>query len=136
MPGGGLMSVWNLAASGPRALAVAIAFAAALKFLQWLIVFLADRRDTRDERLDDRERDIETRMNRRLAHVEAELDRYREATMLLVNAMVKKDPANTVLGEVARILRATRPIATLDLDELIGRLGGAGSEGGGDARGH
>jgi hypothetical protein len=45
MPGGELMSALNLGVSGPSAVALAIAFAALLRFAKWLIEFVFRRVD-------------------------------------------------------------------------------------------
>lgn len=100
---------------------VGVGIWAALRFIRWLAEFVAARHDNRSDRLDKQERDLEDRFNARLRHVEQDLDRYREATMLLVNALAERDPQNKALSDVARILRTTVPIspADPDLDELI-----------------
>lgn len=96
------------------AVALAIAFAASLRFLKWLVPFICQRLDERADRIDEREQAVERRMVKRLEHVELELSKYREALMLLFNRMAEKDPADPVLRTVARILHEAVP---LDLGE-------------------
>lgn len=96
---------------GGRALAVAIMFVAAFKFLRWLVEFVFARVDV--SRSD---------LGKRLKHVELELDAYREATFLLLGAIAKLAPENPVLATASQILRKIPPRATLDIDELFKRL--------------
>lgn len=108
---------------GPLALALAIAFAAALRFLKWLVPFVCQRLDQRADRLEAREQAVERRMVARLEHVELELELYREALMLLFNRMAEKDPADPVLRDVARILRQAVPLDLSEPDQdLIDKL--------------
>lgn len=85
-----------------------------LRFIRWAIEFIAGRLDRRSDRLDVREQAIEERFNARLRHVEQELDRYRQATMLLVNALAERDPQNQALRDVGRILRSAVPVVRDD----------------------
>lgn len=75
-----------------------------LRFLRWAIEFASKRFDVRSSRIDQRERALEQRFNDRLRHVEDELDKYRRATMLLVNRMARRTPQDPVLVQVAEIL--------------------------------
>lgn len=111
---------------GGTAIGISVALAAALRFVRWFSEFLAKRLDARADRLDRAEQAIERRMNKRLEHVEAELARYRLATMKLMGAFAEIAPGNPVLAEVAKILRETMPIVPPDgkLDGLIDKLGG------------
>lgn len=113
--------------SGPRLLAGALVFVGGLRFARWAIEFVAERLDSRADRLTEREDAVERRFNLRLKHVEQELDRYREATMLLVNAFAEIEPGNPVLSEVAKILRRSVPVAppSAELDGLMDRLSAA-----------
>jgi division protein CdvB (Snf7/Vps24/ESCRT-III family) len=77
---------------------------AGLRFVRWLVEFIAKRLDVRSARMDAREKQLEAKFNSRLHHVEQELDKYRRATMLLVNRMAAKNPTDRVLLEVAEIL--------------------------------
>jgi hypothetical protein len=98
-----------------------------LRFIRWLVEFAFKRMDVRATRLDTREKALEARFNDRLRHVELELNRYRQATMLLVNALAERDPTNRVLSEVARILNTAIPIVPPrpDLENLAGKAGEA-----------
>lgn len=98
-----------------------------LRFLRWAIEFVCKRMDLRSTRLDTREKALETRFNDRLRHVETELDRYRRATMLLVNALAERNPKDPALIEVARILGSAVPMPPYNpsLDELARKAGGA-----------
>lgn len=108
---------------GSLAVAAAIAFAALLRFLKWLVPFICQRLDQRADRIDEREQAVERRMVKRLEHVEHELELYREALMLLFNRMAEKDPADPVLRDVARILRRAVPIDFGEPDQdLIDQL--------------
>lgn len=119
------MGELSLVSSAPLAAASIAAFA----FLRWLIPFACQRLDARADRLERREKDVESRMNKRLEFVELELDLYRSATMKLVNRMAEKLPADPILQEVARMLRiAPRPTASLD--ELAEKLAAIPATGG------
>lgn len=113
------------ASAGGYAVAVAIGGAGVLRFVRWLIEFIARRLDIRADRIDAREEAIERRMIKRLEHVERELEATREALMLMINRMAEKDPADPVLRDVARILRNAIPIVERrdDLEGLIEQLG-------------
>lgn len=114
---------------GSLALAIAIAFAAALRFLKWFVPFICQRLDERADRIDAREQAVERRMIKRLEHVEGELEKYREAVMLLINRMAEKDPADPVLRDVARILRKAVPIDFGEPDQdLIDKLDKGGKQ--------
>lgn len=116
---------------GSYALAIAIVFAATLRFLKWLLPFVAQRIDARAEWIDGREKAIERRMIKRLEHVEHELANYSEALMLLFNRMAEKDPTDPVLLDVARILRRAVPIDLAEPDQdLIDKLGGSHAQAG------
>lgn len=96
---------------------------AVLRFIRWFAEFVAKRLDLRSTRLDQRERDLEQRFNARLQQIEQELDRYRRATMRLVNRMAQQLPQDPVLAEVAEILRAAVPMPTDGLGgDLMDRL--------------
>lgn len=125
-----------LAQGGPRLIAAAIAFVGTLRFIKWAAPFVFERLDARADRIDKRELEIQRRFNLRLRHVELELDRYRRATMALVNALAKKDPANPVLTEVATILSSAMPMVPEDpeLDQLLARAGDAVETNQGGAR--
>lgn len=83
--------------------AVIIAF---IRFVRWSVEFVWGRLDMRTNRVEARERDLEARINARLNIVETELGIYREATMVLVEALSKRDPANPALLRVAHLLRS------------------------------
>jgi hypothetical protein len=96
---------------------------AALRFVRWFIEFLAKRFDLRAARLDQRELAIEEKFNARLRTVEQELDRYRRATMRLVNRLATQLPQDPVLAEVAEILRSAVPMPKDDLGgDVMDRL--------------
>lgn len=76
---------------------------------RWAVEFMTGRLDKRASALEDRERLLERRFDARLRHLEKELEQYREATMVLVNALAERDPANPALKEVAQILRRAVP---------------------------
>lgn len=88
--------------------AVAIA---TFTFLRWLIPFVFARLDVGAAAL-----------GRQMKELKAELDRYRDATMLLVNELALKDPANPVLREAARILRSTPTRPSMEVDEIVSGL--------------
>lgn len=85
---------------------------AGFKFVRWLVEFIFARLDIRRSQL-----------GQRLRHVELELDNFREAVFILMNALAAKDPTNKALQEAAERLRKT-PRATLELDDLEARLRG------------
>jgi hypothetical protein len=87
-----------------------------LRFIRWLVEFICKRQDIRTGRLDDRERNLEARFNARLAHVEQELELYREATARLVQRVAEVFPADPVLRDVAEILRKAIPFDNMDAD--------------------
>lgn len=93
------------------------------RFLRWIIEFIAKRVDIRAARLDLREKSLEQKFNDRLRHVEQELERYRRATMLLVNRMATQNPKDPVLSDVANILSTTYSFVAADqeLDDLARR---------------
>src|SRR5690348_8334767 len=98
---------------------------AGLRFLRWAIELVCKRLDHRAARMDERERTLEDKFNSRLAHVERELELYREALMFLVNAVAANDPANPALQEVSKILRQAYqpPKKSADqLDDLLSQL--------------
>lgn len=111
---------------GSLALAVAILFASVLRFLRWAAEFYAKRLDARTDRLEAAEQAVERRMSNRLEHVEAELSRYRLATMQLMSAIAEIAPGHTALADVAKILREAVPLSAPDrkLDRLVDKLGG------------
>lgn len=88
-----------------------IAVWSVFKFIRWLVEFVFKRLDVSRGHL-----------GQRLKHVEAELDAYREATMLMMSVVAKLDPENIALKRVARMLRTIAPRATMELDELEARL--------------
>lgn len=110
--------------AGPKAIAAAIVFVGSLRFLKWLAEFVARQLAARADRLEVREKATEHRMDKRIMHLELELDTFREATMKLLNVVAEIAPGHRALSEVARILRKTPPIATLELNELEARLNG------------
>lgn len=112
---------------GPRLIAVAIAFVGGLRFIKWAAVFVCERWDRHAASTVAREAEVNKRFNARLKHVELELGRYQRATMVLVNAMAKRDPANPALSIVAEILAGSTPITDPDpeLDALLARAGDA-----------
>lgn len=107
-----LSSVAALAGPGVGA---GVGLWAGFRFLRWLIEFVFKRLDVSRGHLGDR-----------LRHVEAELDAYRAATMLMIGVVAKFDPNNPALEQVARILSRMIPRATMELDELEARLNGEG----------
>lgn len=84
---------------------------AVFKFIRWLVEFVFKRLDVSRGHL-----------GQRLKHVEAELDAYREATMLMMSVLARLDPENSALKRVARMLRTIAPRSTMELDELETRL--------------
>lgn len=112
---------------GPRLIAVAVAFLGGLKFVKWAVEFGCSRLDARAAAVLARELAVEKRFNQRLKHVEIELALYREATMRLVTAFAEFDPTNSVLSDVAKILRRASPTVPPDpeLDNLMMRAGAA-----------
>lgn len=90
-----------------------IAVFAVLKFVRWLVEFIYARLDVGHARISSR-----------LAHVEQELDAWREFGMVMMHALARIDPDNPALAHAAQLLRKTAPIATMDLDELMERLDG------------
>jgi hypothetical protein len=101
-------SLWSTA---PRAVALALGLGFLLRFLKWLVEFTFARLDV-----------SRSALGKRLQHLEAELDDYREATMLMIGVVAKIEPGNPVLVKVAQLLRRTAPHATMDVDELARRL--------------
>lgn len=127
-------SVGEIALGTGRGVGAGVAFWGGLRFLRWGIEFVARRQDVRAAQLDAREQALEAKFNARLAHVERELEQYREATMVLVNALFEHDPKNPVLVDVARILRGAIPRdkMTDEFAELTRQAGAAlDAEGGG-----
>ena len=97
-------------------------------FVRWAIEFVFRRSDMRADRVEKREKDMETRINARMAILEAELGIYREATMVLVEALANKDPGNPALLRVSHLLRSAIPLPKspdAGLDGLIDKLRGA-----------
>lgn len=80
-----------------------------LRFLRWAIEFSFKRRDEREARLKERERALESRYDKRLAHLEQELHRTRRAVMLLINDTATNNPTNPVLQRVAELLGSDDP---------------------------
>lgn len=118
------MSPETIAIGAGQGIGGGIGLWAILRFVRWVAEFVAKRLDLRTDRLEEREQALESRFNARLKHVEEELDRYREATMLLVNALAERDPQNQALRDVGRILRTAMPVdreSALDGD-LIAQL--------------
>lgn len=119
---------------GPRLVAGALVYLGTLRFMKWGAPLFFARLDARADRLDKAERQVTTRFNQRLKHVERELDRYRRATMRLMQAVAIGDPTNPVLGDVARILAEAIPMEdpSAELDDLMGAAGDAldGEDGG------
>jgi hypothetical protein len=112
-----------IAIGAGQGVGVGLGIIGAFRFFRWLIEFTAKRLDNRTDRLEQREQALEERFNSRLRNVEQELDRYREATMLLVNALAEKDPQNQALRDVGRILRSAIPKESGDIDrDLMDRL--------------
>lgn len=117
------MSAESIAISAGQGIGSGVGVWAVLRFIRWAVEFIAKRMDLRSARLDQRERDLEERFNARLRHVEQELDRYRRATMRLVNRMADQLPKDPVLAEVAEILRAAVPLPSSELGgDLMDRL--------------
>jgi hypothetical protein len=108
------------AAAGPG-IGSGIGAWAGLRFVRWMIEFVAKRLDIRAARMDAREAEIEAKFNARLRHVEQELEQYRDAFTLLLNALAEMDPANPALREVSKILRRAYPPAgsTAVFDDLL-----------------
>ena len=112
---------------GFRIAGSAMIIIALIRFVRWAIEFAWGRSDMRIERVDKRERDMEARINARLTIVEAELGIYREATMVLVEALSKRDPSNPALLRVAHLLRSAilLPVTSSpEFEELIETLKG------------
>lgn len=112
------------------ALALALGFTATLRFAKWLVPFICQRLDVRNVRLEAKERAADSRMNKRILHLEMELDCFREATMKLLNVVAEIAPGHRALADVARMIRKTPPIAGVELDELTARLNGIPATGG------
>lgn len=91
--------------------------------VRWVFEFCVGRIDKRQEALAMREQAFERKLNERVSKLEQELAIYREATMLLVNALASKDPSNPALQQVARLLRNTIPLPSPDpeLEETMRR---------------
>lgn len=99
-----------------------------LRFGRWLIEFVSRRLDIRDERISAREAKHAEKIDERLREMKGDLDRYREAAMMLVNRMAEVLPGDPALKEVARILSGGAP----SLDTLAQQLGAlAGTNQGG-----
>lgn len=110
---------------GVRIAGSAMVIIALIRFVRWAIEFAWGRSDMRIDRVDKRERDMEARINARLTIVEAELGVYREATMVLVEALANKDPSNPALLRVSHLLRSAILLPKTpdsDLDHLIDKL--------------
>jgi hypothetical protein len=94
--------------------------------------------DVRSAAIASKEAELEHRFNQRLRHVEKELDRYRRATMLLVNRMARERPHDPVLVQVAEILGTTDsnisgpltepPAPDPELDALLAQAKRTGEE--------
>ena len=96
-----------------------------IHFVRWGIGFAFGRFDMREDRVEQREKEMEARINARLTIVEGELGLYREATMVLVEALANKDPGNPALLRVSHLLRSAILLPkTPDagLDGLIDKL--------------
>lgn len=95
--------------------------------VRWLFEFCVGRIDKRSEALAMREKEFERKLNERVGKLEGELAIYREATMLLVNALASKDPSNPALQQVARLLRQALPLPPSDpaLEAAVRRAGEA-----------
>ena len=109
--------------AGGAAISIAL-----IGFVRWAIGFAFGRFDMREDRVDQREKAMEERINARLSIVEAELGIYREATMVLVEALANKDPGNPALLRVSHLLRSAIPLPKspdAGLDGLIDKLRGA-----------
>lgn len=105
---------------GGKALAISIVFAAVLRFVKWLIMFVCERLDVGRDAL-----------AKRLKHVEQELDDYRELALVMISVVAKIDPVNPALSLAAERLSRRAPRATLELTELLDRLNAIpGTEGG------
>lgn len=115
--GGGQYALDVASAAGPG-IGGGIGAWAGLRFVRWMVEFVAKRLDIRAARIDERERALETKFNDRLRHVERELEQYREALTFLLNAVAEKDPANPALREVSKILRRAWPARPQDSEEL------------------
>jgi hypothetical protein len=117
------MSAESIAIGAGQGIGSGVGVWAGLRFIRWSVEFVAKRLDLRSSRLDQRERDLEQRFNARLHQIEQELDRYRRATMRLVNRMAQQLPQDPVLAEVAEILRSAVPLPTDDIgSDLMDRL--------------
>jgi hypothetical protein len=92
-------------------LAGAIAFVGLLRFLRWFIPFFVDRLDVGHGRI-----------AARLAHVEVELDAWREFGLVMFHVVAKIEPGNVALLKAAKLLRTTVPAVSLDLDQIIAGL--------------
>jgi phage tail protein X len=118
------MGLLWLAGGAPVAITIVGLAAVLARFIRWLSEFLARRLDARADRLEIAERSVELRMSKRLSHVEAELARYRLATMQLMSAVAEIAPTNPVLATVAQILREAMPFDLPDgaIDDLNDKL--------------
>lgn len=115
----------ELAAAAGQGIGGGVGVWAGFRFIRWAVEFVCKRLDLRSARIDEREKALEHKFNSRLAHVEKELELYREALMFLVNAVAANDPANPALREVSKILRQSYqpPEKSAEqLDDLIGQL--------------
>jgi hypothetical protein len=117
----------DVAVGAGRGIGAGIGVMGGFRFIRWLVEFVCKRFDLKTARLDSREKALEAKFNDRLRHVEHELDRYRKATMLLVNALAVRDPQNVALSQVAEILRSTMFVQASDasLNDLVRQAGEA-----------
>jgi hypothetical protein len=96
--------VVQAATAGGAGVGLGLTVWSVLRFVRWIAEFIAGRLDRRSDGLERREKEIEGRFNARLKHVEQELERTRQAMMLLINEIALINPANPVLQRVAAIL--------------------------------
>lgn len=104
------------------------------QFIKWAVEFACKRLDVRTAELNEREADVDSKMERWRASMErdfralkAKMAVYERATNMLVTALHVENPTNATLSMVEQILRPYRELdqsMTVDPDaDLLRKLG-------------
>jgi hypothetical protein len=124
----GGIEIANAIATGGQAVGAGLGTWSAYRLIVFGCNFMAGRHDARQQRLDDLDERLAKSLGLRLTHLEtaekanqARIHVLEDCVAILAAELRMRDPSNTKLGEVAKLLRDVHPVVPPDpqLDELM-----------------
>ena len=114
--------------AGGKPVGVGLVVIAGVKLFMFVFDWISGRYDTRQDRLERREKRMDASYADRLDHLERQVARIpilEVAVNILAAELRQHDPANSKLSEVAKLLRTSAPFApepNANLDDLLGKM--------------